>query len=292
MTVSKETENTMTGQPRILIVGGVAGGASAAARARRVSEEAEIVLFERGEHISFANCGLPYYIGGTIDDRERLLVQTPESFRQRYKVDVRTSSEVTRIDREAKKVTVRNVDTGEQSDEAYDALILSPGAEPVRPPIPGADSPGVFTLRNLADTDRIKQAVDRIGPDRAIIVGGGYIGLEMAEALRHRGVGVTLVELAKQVFIAADSEMVAPIHQQLEFHGVDLRLGTSVTAIHREGERLRVLLSDGETLEGAMIILAVGVRPEVRLARECGLDIGRTGGIVVDRHMRTSDPNI
>ncbi len=277
---------------KVVIVGGVAGGASAAARARRVSEEAEIVMFERGEHISFANCGLPYYIGGTIDDRERLLVQTPESFRQRYKVDVRTRGEVTRIDREAKKVTVRNVDTGEQADEAYDSLILSPGAEPVRPPIPGADSPGVFTLRNLADTDRIKQAVDRIGPDRAIIVGGGYIGLEMAEALRHRGVGVTLVELAKQVFIAADPEMVAPIHQQLEFHGVDLRLGTSVTAIRREGERYNVLLSDGESLEGAMLILAVGVRPEVRLARECGLDIGRTGGIVVDRHMRTSDPSI
>ncbi|MDZ7618058.1 MAG: FAD-dependent oxidoreductase [Patescibacteria group bacterium] len=282
----------MNGHPRILIVGGVAGGASAAARARRVSEEAEIVMFERGEHISFANCGLPYYIGGAIDERDRLLVQTPESFRSRFKVDVRTRSEVTRIDREAKRVTVRNVDTGEQADEAYDALILSPGAEPVRPPIPGADSPGVFTLRNLADTDRIKQAVDRIGPDRAIVVGGGYIGLEMAEALRHRGVGVTLVELAKQVFIAADPEMVAPIHQQLEFHGVDLRLGTSVTAIRRDGERFSVLLSDGESLEVAMIILAVGVRPEVRLARECGLDIGRTGGIAVDQHMRTSDPNI
>ncbi len=282
----------MSGHPRLLIVGGVAGGASAAARARRVSEQAEIVMFERGEAISFANCGLPYYIGGTIDERERLLVQTPESFHQRYRVGVRTRSEVISIDREAKTVTVRNVETGELTDESYDALILSPGAEPVRPPIPGADSPGVFTLRNLADTDRIKQAVDRVGPDRAIVVGGGYIGLEMAEALRHRGVGVTLVELAKQVFIAADPEMVAPIHQQLQFHGVDLRLGTSVTAIRRNGERFDVLLSDGQSLDGAMIILAVGVRPEVRLARECGLAIGPTGGIAVDRHMRTSDPNI
>ena len=171
-------------------------------------------------------------------------------------------------------------------------MILSPGAEPVRPPIPGADSPGVFTLRNLADIDRIKQAVDQLGPGRAVIVGGGYIGLEMAEALRHRGIDVTLVELAKQVFVAADPEMVAPIHQQLELHGVDLRLGTSVTAIAREGDRLGVLFSDGESVEAALVILAVGVRPETTLAREGGLEIGPTGGIAVDRHMRTSDPSI
>ena len=306
----------MIQRKRILIVGGVAGGASAAARARRLSEDAEIVMFERGEHISFANCGLPYYIGGTIDDRDRLLVQTPEGFHRRYRVDVRTRSEVTRIDREAKRVTVRSEATGEESFEPYDALILSPGAAPVRPPILGADSPGVFTLRNLTDTDRIKEAVDRLGPARAVIVGGGYIGLEMAEALRHRGVGVTLVEMAKQVFIAADPEMVAPIHQQLAFHGVDLRLGTSVTAIKtgtgsepqaslglsskRNSEapvpalsnRLDVVLSDDASVEAAIVILAVGVRPETALAKQCGLAIGPSGGIAVDQYMRTSDPNV
>jgi NADPH-dependent 2,4-dienoyl-CoA reductase/sulfur reductase-like enzyme/peroxiredoxin family protein/rhodanese-related sulfurtransferase/TusA-related sulfurtransferase len=277
---------------RILIVGGVAGGASAAARARRLSEDVEIVMFERGDDVSFANCGLPYYIGGTIEERKRLLVQTPESFRRRYRVDARTRCEVIRIDRESRQVIVRDRDSQEETAEAYDALILSPGAEPVRPRIPGAASPGVFTLRSLADTDRIKQAVDQLGSGRAVIVGAGYIGLEMAEALRDRGIEVTLVELAKQVFIAADPEMVAPIHQQLRFHGVDLRLGTSVTAIAREGDRLGVLLSDGESVEGAIVILAVGVRPETTLARECGLEIGPTGGIAVDRHMRTSDPNI
>jgi NADPH-dependent 2,4-dienoyl-CoA reductase/sulfur reductase-like enzyme/peroxiredoxin family protein/rhodanese-related sulfurtransferase/TusA-related sulfurtransferase len=280
----------MTSPKRILIVGGVAGGASAATRARRLSEDAEIVLFERGRHISFANCGMPYYIGGTITDRDRLLVQTSEGMRRRYRLDIRTRTEVRRIDRAARKVLVANLETGRESEEPYDVLILSPGAEPVRPPIPGADDPRVLSLRSLEDMDRIKQVVDAGKPDRAVIVGGGYIGLEMAEALRQRGLGVTLVELAPQVFVAADPEMVAPVHQHLQMHGVDLRLGTSVTAIAEDGAGLSVRLSSGDTVACGLVILAVGVRPEVHLAREAGLEIGPTGGIVVDEHMRTSDP--
>ncbi len=282
----------MASRKRILIVGGVAGGASAAARARRLSEDAEIVLFERGPHISFANCGLPYHIGGTIGDRSRLLVQTPRGMQRRFRIDVRTGCEVVRIDRQARRVAVRNLQTAEESREPYDVLILSPGAEPLRPPIAGADSHGVFTLRSMQDMDAIKKVVDEAGPSHAVVVGGGYIGLEMVEALRRRGLGVTLVELARQVFVAADPEMVAPIHQQLQLHGVDLRLETSVTAIEEEKGRLNAILSTGESIESGLVILAVGVRPEVGLARDAGIEIGPTGGIVVDQQMRTSDPHV
>jgi NADPH-dependent 2,4-dienoyl-CoA reductase/sulfur reductase-like enzyme/peroxiredoxin family protein/rhodanese-related sulfurtransferase/TusA-related sulfurtransferase len=279
---------------RIVIVGGVAGGASAAARARRVSEDAEIILFERGDQISFANCGMPYHIGGTISDRQRLLVQTAEGMHKRYRIEVRTRSEVLRIDRAQRQVAVRNLDTGQEYVQPYDALILSPGAEPIRPPIPGVGSPGVFTLRSLADMDRIKAAIEQGRPERAVVVGGGYIGLEMTEALRQRGVGVTLVELAPQVFSAVDSEMVAPVHQQLQLHGVDLRLGRSVTQIEeRAAAGLRVTLSSGETVDCSLLILAIGVRPESALARAAGLEVSATtGGIVVDAGLRTSDPHI
>jgi len=282
----------MSERKRIVIVGGVAGGASAAARARRLAEEAEIIMFERGEDVSFANCGLPYHIGGVIAERKRLLVATAEELHRRYRIDVRTRHEVTAIDPANRRVTFRRLDTNEQDSLSYDALILSPGAEPVRPPIPGVDGPGVFTLRNLADMDAIIRAIDERRPERAVVVGGGYIGLEMAEALRERRLGVTLVELADQVFIAADPEMVTPIHQQLQAHGVDLRLGTSVTGIQPDGDRLGVLLSTGETVAAGIVILAVGVRPEVKLAREAGLEIGPTGSIVVDEQMRTSEPNV
>ena len=278
---------------KLVIVGGVAGGASAAARARRLSETAEIVLFERGSAISFANCGMPYHIGGAIADRKRLLVQTPEGMRKRFRIDVRTRHEVLSIDRAARTVAVRNLDTGAEAAEPYDALILSPGAEPVRPPIPGADRPQVFTLRSLDDMDRIKRTIDDARPGRAVIVGGGYIGLEMAEALRQRGVEVALVELAPQVFTAADPEMVAPIHQELAAKGVDLRLGQSVTAIRdADGGGLSVLLSTGDAVPCGLVILAVGVRPESKLAREAGLAVGPSGGIVVDEAMRTSDPAV
>ena len=282
---------------RILIVGGVAGGASAAARARRLSEDAEIVLIERGEHISFANCGMPYHIGGAIPDRDQLLVQTPEGLRTRYRIDVRTRTEARGIDRQARTIRLRNLDTGEERAEPYDVLILSPGAEPVRPPVPGADLPQVFTLRSLTDMDRIKAAVDNIAAPgaspHAVVVGGGYIGLEMTEALRRRGVGVTLIELAPQVMPLADAEMVAPIHQQLSLRGVDLRLGTSLTAIRpAAGGGVSVLTSAGDSVAANLVILAIGVRPEATLAREAGLEIGPTGGIVVNEHMRTADPAI
>jgi len=283
----------MPPQKRILIVGGVAGGASAAARARRLSEDAEIVMFERGEHISFANCGLPYHIGEIIPERKSLLVQTVDGMRKRFRIDVRTRCEVTRIDPAGREVLIRNLETGDEHAEPYDVLILSPGAEPVRPPISGADHPRVWALRNMADMDAIKRVVDEEKPAAALVVGGGYIGLEMAENLRHRDVAVTLVELASQVFIAADPEMVEPIHQQLRLHGVDLRLETYVTAIHHQADgSLRAVLSTGESVSCGLVILSVGVRPEVHLARAAGLDIGPTGGIVVDTQMRTSDPNI
>lgn len=278
---------------RIVIIGGVAGGASAATRARRLSEEAEIVVLERGPSVSFANCGMPYYIGGVIADRDRLLVQTPEGLRRRYGLDVRTRHEVTRIDPQARRVSVRNLETGQDAEEPYDVLVISSGAEPVRPRIPGVDAQGVYTLRGLGDMDAIKRAAEQCRPRRAVVVGGGYIGLEMTEALRERGLAVTLVELAHQVFVAADPEMVAPIHLQLRMHGVDLRLGASLTSVQPEGDGvLRAHLSSGEAVEAGMVILSVGVRPESRLAAEAGLAVGATGGIVVDEHMRTNDPNI
>ncbi|MHC5033805.1 MAG: FAD-dependent oxidoreductase, partial [Planctomycetota bacterium] len=282
----------MSARTRILIVGGVAGGASAATRARRLSEDAEIVIFERGEHVSFANCGMPYYIGGVIAERDRLLVQTPESLWKRYRIQVRLRTEVERIDAERREITVCDLARDERTTEPYDVLILSPGAEPIRPDIPGVDAEGVLTLRSLGDMDRIKAAVAERGPSHALVLGGGYIGLEMAEALRERGVGVTLVELAPQVFGAADPEMVAPLHDELRRQGVELLLGTSVTSIAEEGGRLAVQLSTGEAVECGLVILAVGVRPEVKLAQDAGLQVGGTGGIAVDEHMRTNDPHI
>ncbi|MFZ9024175.1 MAG: NAD(P)/FAD-dependent oxidoreductase, partial [Anaerohalosphaeraceae bacterium] len=218
----------MASNKRVLIVGGVAGGASAAARLRRLDEHAEITMFERGEHISFANCGLPYHIGGVITERDRLLVQTPEKMHQRFNIDVRTQSEVVNINPVDKQISVRDLKADRQYTESYDALILSPGAEPMRPPIPGADSAKVFTLRNIPDMDAIKKVVDDNKAKHAVVIGGGYIGLEMAEALSERGVEVSLVELAPQVMGTVDPEMAAPLHQELTLHGVDLRLNTSV----------------------------------------------------------------
>jgi NADPH-dependent 2,4-dienoyl-CoA reductase/sulfur reductase-like enzyme/rhodanese-related sulfurtransferase len=257
-----------------------------------LSEDAEIVMFERGEHISFANCGLPYHIGEVIPDRKSLLIQTPEAMARRYRIDVRTQCEVVSIDPQAHTVAVRDVESGVETTEKYDKLILSPGAAPVAPPISGVDLPGVHTLRNIADMDAIKRSVDDCAHERAVVVGGGYIGLEMTEALRLRGVEVTLVELADQVFIAADSEIVAPIHRQLISRGVDLKLGVAVSAIEAADNGLKATLSSDESVECGLVIMAVGVRPEVDLARAAGLEIGRTGGIAVDEHMQTSDPDI
>jgi len=282
----------MSGNARIVIIGGVAGGASAAARARRVSEDAEIILIERGEHISFANCGLPYHISGVIADRERLLVETPASLYANLRIDVRTRTEAVAIDRERKEVTVRDLARGSEQAIGYDKLILSPGAEPIRPPIPGSDDSRVLTLRTIGDMDAILKAVTERHVAHSVIVGGGYIGLEMAEALRGRGIGVTLVELAPQVMGTIDAEMAAPLHQQLKLHGVDLRLEASVTRFAGDDTALQAQFSTGESIECGIVILAVGVKPDVRLARAAGLAIGERGGIVVDDHMRTSDPDI
>jgi NADPH-dependent 2,4-dienoyl-CoA reductase/sulfur reductase-like enzyme/peroxiredoxin family protein/TusA-related sulfurtransferase/rhodanese-related sulfurtransferase len=281
-----------TVKTRIVIVGGVAGGASAAARARRLSEDAEIILIERGEHISFANCGLPYHIGGTISDRNRLLVQTPETMYQNLRIDVRTKTEVQSIDRENKEVTVRNVETGATQTITYDKLILSPGAEPMKPSIPGSDDSRVLTLRSIADMDAIIRMLDVEKPMRSVVIGGGYIGLEMTEALRERKIDVTLVELSSQVMGPVDPEMAAPLHQQLALHSVDLRLETSVTNIVPTDNGLKVHLSTGEIVDSGLVIMAIGVKPEVKLAREAGLTIGERGGILVDDHMRTNDPDI
>ena len=278
---------------RVLIVGGVAGGASAAARIRRLSEDAQIVLFERGEHISFANCGLPYHIGNVIPERDRLLVQTPQQMRKRYRVDVRTRSQVLRIDRQKRSILVRDLAAGKEYTEEYDALILSPGAEPIRPNIPGADAERVFTLRSMADMDAIKKVLDEERATRAVVVGGGYIGLEMTEALVQRGLQVSLVELEPQVMGTVDPEMAFPLHQELRAHGVELLLSTSVTGIRESGPKtLEVQLSDGDARQAELVLLSIGVRPEVALAREAGLKIGNSGGIVVNGQMQTSDPDI
>ncbi len=277
---------------RILIVGGVAGGATAAARLRRLDESAEIVMFERGEHISFANCGLPYYIGDTIVDRDELLLQTPESFHDRYRVDVRVGHEAVLIDRVAKRLHVRRLSDGALVEEPYDALVLSPGADPIRPPLEGADEEGVFTLRNLADTDRIKTFVQQPGIRRAVVVGGGYIGVEMAENLRALTLSVSIVELTDHLVQPLDPDMAGDLHAHVAKNGVGLYLNCGVTAIRRTASGLSVQTSTGGAICADLVVLAVGVRPEGTFAREAGLEMGVRGTIRVDEHMRTSDPSI
>jgi NADPH-dependent 2,4-dienoyl-CoA reductase/sulfur reductase-like enzyme/rhodanese-related sulfurtransferase len=278
---------------RILIVGGVAGGASCAARLRRLDENAEIFIFERGGDVSFANCGLPYYLGGVIADRKHLFVATPERFRDFFNVEVRTWHEVRRIDRAGRTIEVQNLQTGAVSSEPYDVLVLSTGAAPVRPPLPGVDLPGIFTLRDLDDTDQIHKWIGHRKANRAVVVGAGYIGLEMAENLTRRGVSVTLLELTDQVMPLADPEMVAPLQQELERQGVDLRLGNAVAAFEPgPNGAITVVAQHGERFAAEVVILAVGVRPDTRLAREAGLEIGPSGGIRVGDQMRTSDPHV
>lgn len=277
---------------KVIIIGGVAGGATAAARLRRIDETAEIVLLERGEHVSFANCGLPYYIGDIIKEREDLLLSSPELFKNRYNIDVRIFSEATAIDRKGKTVTVRHRQTGETYTESYDALLLSPGAEPIRPPLPGIDDERFFTIRNVPDTDRIRRFVDASRPRAAVVVGGGFIGLEMAENLVHRGLDVTVVEMLDQVMPPMDPEMAAFIHEHLREKGVRLRLGDGVERFDREGGRIRVVTRKEERLDCDMVILSVGVRPETALAQSADLAIGEGGRIRVDETMRTTDPDI
>ena len=277
---------------KILIVGGVAGGASAAARLRRLDETAEIIMFERGSYISFANCGLPYYIGGEIQSRQDLLLQTPESFKRRFNVDVRVLNEVTQIYPDKKQISVKNLDTGNTYTESYDKLILSPGAEPVRPPIPGLNSERIFTLRNVPDTDLINDYIEKHKSKRAVIVGAGYIGLEMAENLRQRGMLVAIVEMADQVLPVLDKEMTACIQQELHKHNVALWLNDAVVRFQPSDSRLMVGLKSGMELSCDIAILAMGVRPEAELARRAKLEIGTTGGIRVNKQLQTSNPDI
>lgn len=276
---------------KVIIIGGVAGGASAAARLRRLDESAEIVMFEKGEYISFANCGLPYYIGGEITKKSSLTLQTPESFHARWQVDVRVMQEVTAIDPAKKMVSVKNLKTMDTYTEPYDYLILSPGAEPVKPPIQGIDSAKVFTLRNIPDTYRIKEYMDRHNPRTAVVAGGGYIGVEMVENLHRAGLQVTLVEMQDQVIAPLDADMACEVHNHLRSKGVTLRLGTAVTEVRELGDGLSIL-TDQEEICADMMILAIGVKPESRLAKEAGLQLNERGAICVDETMRTSDPYI
>ncbi len=276
---------------KIVIVGGVAGGASAAARLRRLNEENHIVMFDRGEYISFANCGLPYYIGDVIQDRQKLLIQTVEGMNKRFQLDIRNLTEVTKINRAEKTVSVKHVQTGETYEESYDVLVLSPGAKPIRPNIPGIEeAEDIFTLRNIPDTDKIRSYVDDKAPKHATVIGGGFIGIEMAENLRERGVDVTLVEMADQVMTPLDREMVAPVHEHMRLHGVDLQLSDGVDSFSEKGKRVH--LKSGRVIETDMVVLSIGVVPESSIATEAGLETGIRGAIRVNEKMLTSDPNI
>lgn len=277
---------------KVVIVGGVAGGASAAARLRRLNEDAEIILFEKGEYISFANCGLPYYIGEVIQEKDKLVVQTPEAMKKRFNIDVRVNSEVTKVLPDKKVVEVLNIKEGTTYTETYDKLILSPGAEPVRPPLPGIDSDRVFTLRNIPDTYKIKDYVDTIKPKRAVVVGAGFIGLEVAENLHARGVKVTVVELADHVIGPLDLDMAALVHQHMKSKDVEFYLKDGVKSLSNTKSFTVVELTSGRSLKADMVIMGIGVKPEAKLAVDAGLKIGKTGGILVNENMLTSNPDI
>ncbi|WP_404974075.1 FAD-dependent oxidoreductase [Vibrio campbellii] len=296
---------------KIVIIGGVAGGASAAARARRLSEDAEIIMFERGPFVSFANCGLPYHIGGDIQERSKLLLQTPESFLARFNVDVRVMNEVVSINRQDKSVTVKNLLDGSEYQESYDFLLLSPGAGPVVPPIPGIDNPLTHSLRNIPDMDRIIKTIETNKVEHATVVGGGFIGLEMMEAFHQLGVKTTLVEMADQVMTPVDREMAGFAHAEIREKGIDLRLGVALSSVeyvenqsianieageddthqHLQG-KLTLSLNNGDQLDTDILIMAIGVRPETKLAQEAGLQIGSLSGIYTNEYMQTSDPSI
>lgn len=280
---------------KLVIIGAVAGGASAAARARRLSEDAEIVLIERGTEPSFANCGLPYYVGGEIQSRDKLLVAPAERLRQRYRLDVRTRQEVLSIDRDNRSVAVRNLETGETYTESYDRLIISTGASPFRPPIPGIDGPRVLELRDLEDADTMHARVAEGGSRRAVIVGAGFIGIEVAENLVRRGLKVTIVELADQILPPWDAEMVRPLEEHLREQGVTLRLRDSAEAFEEDstdGGEVVVKLKSGDEFPACFAVVCIGVRPESRLAADAGIEIGPRGGIVTNDHMQTNDPHI
>lgn len=273
---------------KVLIIGGVAGGASAAARLRRLNEHIEIILFEKGEYISFANCGLPYYIGGDIKNKADLTLQTPQGFKKRFNIDVRTFNEVISINKDKKTVTVLNHNTNETYEEWYDILLLSPGAEPVRPNIEGINLGRVFTLRNIPDTYIIKDYIDNTAPKSAAVIGGGYIGVEMAENLVQAGLSVTIVEMQNQVIAPLDFDMASIIHNELERNGVTLKLETALEKIEEQGSSLKVVTNKG-AFDADMVILAIGVKPETKIAQSAGLKLNQRGALIVDDNMKTSD---
>lgn len=276
---------------KVLIVGGVAGGASAAARLRRLDEHAEIILFERGEHISFANCGLPYYIGDKIRNRNRLLVQTPKAMKTRFNIDVRTNSEVLGVDTASRKIIVRSMDEGTY-EESYDALILSPGAKAIRPPIPGIDSNRILTLRNIADTDAIKALVDQKETERAVVIGGGFIGVEMAENLAEKGIQVSIAEAAPHILAAFDSDMVGIIEKELMQNGIQLILGDGVKAFEETESGVDVSLASGKRLAADLVILAIGVTPDTAFLQNSGIALGPKGHIIVNERLQTNVENV
>ena len=277
---------------RVLIVGGVAGGASCAARLRRLDEQAEIVLLERGEYISYANCGLPYHVGDVIKSRSALLLQTPDAMRKKYNIDVRVKNEAIAIDRAAKTVKIKRIDTDEIYEEAYDILVLSTGSSPMRPPIPGIDLPQIMTLWTVPDTDRIRAFILERGVRSAAVIGGGFIGLEMAENLRHIGLEVSIVEMLDQVMAPLDYEMAQLLHENIEQNGVRLYLGDGVSSFSDTGKGVNIELKSGKSVVADLVILAIGVRPNGELAKASGLEVNSRGGIVVDEYLHTSDPDI
>jgi CoA-disulfide reductase len=277
---------------KTLIVGGVAGGASAAARLRRNDENAEIIMFEKGDYISFANCGLPYYIGETIEERDALLVQTPEGMGKRFNIDIRVKNEVIKINKEEKYVEVKNLNTEEIYRESYDKLILSPGSTPLKPPIPGIENSRIFSLWNIPDTDRIKGYVDNNKPESAVVVGGGFIGIEMVENLHDRGLNVSLVEMLDQVMAPVDYEMAQVLHRHITSKNVDLNLNDGVKSFEDKGGKVIVHLQSGKKIETDMVILSIGIKPQSDLAKDAGLEVNSRGGIIVDDRMKTSDDDI
>lgn len=277
---------------KYVIIGAVAGGASTAARLRRLDEHAEIVIFEKGEFISYANCGLPYYIGDVIKDRNALFVQTAAAFNQRFNIDVRTMTEVTGINPSAKKITATNQTTGETYEETYDKLVLSPGAEPVRPPFPGINNEGIFTLRNVKDTDYIKAYVHQKKVKNAVIIGAGFIGLEMAENLHDLGLQVSVIEMGNQILAPVDYPIAALVQQHIRSKGVNLLVNSAVTEFEKTDSGLKVILKSGEVLDADVVILSIGVKPDTRLAAGAGLKLGDAKGIWVNDFLQTSDPNI
>ncbi|MCE4935083.1 FAD-dependent oxidoreductase [Aliivibrio fischeri] len=277
---------------KIVIIGGVAGGASAAARARRLSEDAQIIMLERGPFVSFANCGLPYHIGGDIKDRDNLLLQTPDSFLARFNVDVRVMNEVISINRSEKTITIKNLVDNTEYQESYDFLLLSPGAGPIVPPIPGINNSLTFSLRNVPDMDRIITSIRDNKPQHATVVGGGFIGLEMMEAFHQLGIKTTLLELADQVMTPVDREMAGFVHKEIKDKGIDLRLGSALQEVIETETGLTLSLSTGEVLDTNLLIMAIGVKPETKLANEAGLQLGELGGIYTNDQLQTSDPFI